>query len=215
MGGRVQIDAQLARGREFGVGPLGRPLALLTAQMDSVSVTASIARRGPLPFESLTLEGDNVQCGWKLPALLSAPFCVLLLRQPSTLLALALLLLIGPPGPKGGLLRFDFLVRDSDLQSGVWPTLFSAVLSSITRSSLPALFVGLQTCAAKHVRTCVVHTGCSHCSTCHSHRVFIPSITAHTVFPTCHSHALFTASRQAQQRLRVICGPYMSEHLVF
>jgi len=113
LGGRVAIDATLADGREFGAGPLGRPLALITAQLASISIVATDARRGPLPFESLALEGENLQLGWKLPALLAAPFWLILLRQRAPLLiVLLVLLLAGPPGPKGGELRFDLLVQD-------------------------------------------------------------------------------------------------------
>lgn len=115
---------------------------------------------------SLTIEGESVQLGWKLPALLLAPlwyerapvWCssstvVLcgyhvhavgrLILAPRLLPLLLAAWLAAPSGPKGGLLFFDSLVHEEDLTRGAWPAVLSAVLTAITRASLPALLLEL------------------------------------------------------------------------
>jgi len=51
--------------------------------------------------------------------------------------------LAAPSGPTHGLLFFDSLVNEKDLARGAWPAVLSAVLTAITRSSLPALMIEL------------------------------------------------------------------------
>mmetsp|Transcript_18657 Transcript_18657/g.56334 ORF Transcript_18657/g.56334 Transcript_18657/m.56334 type:complete len:269 (+) Transcript_18657:1-807(+) len=155
LGARVQLEATLPH-----VGPLAFPLSVLTGRLASFSLCAREAG-GPLPFETLSLEGEHLQLGWKLPALLGAPFWLFFVRERAPVIFLVMLLLVGPPGPKGGQLRFDFLVRESHLRAGAWPTILSVVLSTITRASLPALLVGLQTAETRRLLPDSECTGCS------------------------------------------------------
>ena len=108
---------------------------------------------------SLTLEGENVQFGWKAPALLLAPFWLLI--APRLLPLLLAAWLAAPAGPTTGLLFFDALVRERDLARGAWPAVLSAVLTAITRASLPALLIELADSAdgtvpqARSIRICL------------------------------------------------------------
>ena len=66
-----------------------------------------------------------------------------LILAPRLLPLLLAAWLAAPSGPTGGLLFFDSLVREKDLARGAWPAVLSAVLTAITRASLPALLVDL------------------------------------------------------------------------
>ena len=66
-----------------------------------------------------------------------------LILAPRLLPLLLAAWLAAPSGPAGGLLFFDSLVREEDLARGAWPAVLSAVLTAITRASLPALLVDL------------------------------------------------------------------------
>lgn len=112
----------------------------LTTRCDEFSLTVTEARH-LLPVESFSLEGERVQLGWKWPALLLAPLWLLL--APKLLPVLLCLWLGAPGGPKAGTLEFDAVVRETDFGRGLWPAVWSDVLSTITRSSLPALLVEL------------------------------------------------------------------------
>lgn len=66
-----------------------------------------------------------------------------LILAPRLLPLLLAAWLAAPSGPKGGLLFFDSLVHEEDLTRGAWPAVLSAVLTAITRASLPALLLEL------------------------------------------------------------------------
>jgi len=66
-----------------------------------------------------------------------------LILAPRLLPLLLAAWLAAPSGPAGGLLFFDSLVREEDLARGAWPAVLSAVLTAITRASLPALLIEL------------------------------------------------------------------------
>mmetsp|Transcript_17766 Transcript_17766/g.42231 ORF Transcript_17766/g.42231 Transcript_17766/m.42231 type:complete len:302 (-) Transcript_17766:91-996(-) len=131
LGGKASIVAR---------PPADAPLALLSARCEEFSFSITEGRR-ILPFNSLTIEGESVQLGWKAPALLLAPLWLIL--APRLLPLLLTTWLAAPSGPTGGLLFFDSLVREKDLARGAWPAVLSAVLTAITRASLPALLIEL------------------------------------------------------------------------
>lgn len=129
----VELRAQAPQGATL--------LQLLTASLDEFSLSIVNAKR-LLPFESFTLDGSNdLQFGWKLPALLAAPFWLLLARR--LVPYLFLLLVFGPVGPRAGELSYDLLVREHDLNRGVWPRVLSWVLTTITSASLPGVALSL------------------------------------------------------------------------
>lgn len=66
-----------------------------------------------------------------------------LILAPRLLPLLLAAWLAAPSGPQGGLLFFDSLVHEEDLTRGAWPAVLSAVLTAITRASLPALLLEL------------------------------------------------------------------------
>jgi len=66
-----------------------------------------------------------------------------LILAPRLLPLLLAAWLAAPAGPTAGLLFFDALVRERDLARGAWPAVLSAVLTAITRASLPALLIEL------------------------------------------------------------------------
>ena len=66
-----------------------------------------------------------------------------LILAPRLLPLLLAAWLAAPSGPKGGLLFFDSLVHEEALMRGAWPAVLSAVLTAITRASLPALLLEL------------------------------------------------------------------------
>ena len=66
-----------------------------------------------------------------------------LILAPRLLPLLLAAWLAAPSGPKGGLLFFDSLVHEEALTRGAWPAVLSAVLTAITRASLPALLLEL------------------------------------------------------------------------
>lgn len=154
---------------------------LLTARLDDFSLSVDNAQR-LLPFESFTLDGsDDLQLGWKLPALIMAPFWIIFARRLAPYLFM--LLIFGPAGPRSGSLplptpllpnsyptptqlvpsssppsyptptplisprsgslSYDLLVREADLNRGVWPRVLSWVLTTITSASLPGVVLSL------------------------------------------------------------------------
>lgn len=133
IGGQVELALRPARRAS------GTPW-LVTMRCDEFALTVTEARH-LLPVESFSLEGEHVQLGWKGPALLLAPLWLLL--APKLLPVLLCLWLAAPGGPKAGSLEFDAVVRESSFGRGLWPVVWSNVLSTITRSSLPALLVDL------------------------------------------------------------------------
>ena len=72
-----------------------------------------------------------------------APAVGRLILAPRLLPLLLAAWLAAPAGPTAGLLFFDALVRERDLARGAWPAVLSAVLTAITRASLPALLIEL------------------------------------------------------------------------
>ena len=129
LGGQVSLVAR----------PVARePLAIATAQCEHFALTVTEPRR-LLPLESFTLEGERVQLGWKPLALLLAPLWLLV--APALLPMLLGVWLVAPGGPRAGTLAFDALEREADFARGAWPAVLSAVLSTITRATLPALLV--------------------------------------------------------------------------
>lgn len=133
IGGQVELALRPARRAS------GSPW-FVTTRCDEFALTVTEARH-LLPVESFSLEGERVQLGWKWPALLLAPLWLLL--APKLLPVLLCLWLTAPGGPKAGSLEFDAVVREADFGRGLWPAVWSDVLSTITRSSLPALLVDL------------------------------------------------------------------------
>lgn len=121
--------------------------ALAGGQVDSLAIAwTGQPGRGLLPLGSFTLEGEALEFGWKAPALTLAPLWLIFARQAIPYLAVILLVL--PAGPRSGNLAFDALVPQEALNRGAWPSILSSVLSTITRSSLPAMLMGNADAAA-------------------------------------------------------------------
>jgi len=129
LGGHVELTARPPTGAP--------PRAIAVSTCDEFSLSVTDASR-ILPFESLTLEGRDVALGWKLPALLLAPLWLVFARR---LVPMLLIVMLASPARSRGVLSFDTVVREHHLARGVWPAVMSAILSSITRASLPALLV--------------------------------------------------------------------------
>ena len=130
--------------------PLSLPSAIAsvaTAKLSSLSVLAEDAG-GVAPFGSASISGNDVQLGWKIPALLLIP--VWLLLAPGLLPVLTAFWFLGPKGPTKGCLDFDLLLRSSDLnrRRNVWRWILSAVLNGIAASSLPGLLASINLAAA-------------------------------------------------------------------
>mmetsp|Transcript_35455 Transcript_35455/g.93057 ORF Transcript_35455/g.93057 Transcript_35455/m.93057 type:complete len:326 (-) Transcript_35455:234-1211(-) len=111
--------------------------SLLTSRFQSISFSA-VDANGLVPFSSAAITGNNVQLGWKFPAVMLIPAWVILApRFLPLLLAMWMLL---PSRPTSGVLKFDVSVRSKDMNRRIWRWLLGGVLSSIAHSSLPAMF---------------------------------------------------------------------------
>lgn len=129
------------RGPTAGVNVASYPLTLATARLSSFSMEASDAN-GLIPFASASLSSRApLTLGWKCPALLLVP--VWLVVAPRLLPLLLGLWLALPAGPQEGAIDFDVVVTQRCLRRrGLWRWLLGGVLTTIARSSLPALLAG-------------------------------------------------------------------------
>jgi len=120
----------------------GVRLPLLLGSLESLNVDVSrdsTRTRAPLPIQASAV-GQQVQLGWKPPALLLAP--VWLVLAPHLLLPLLLVWLVAP-GYGSGEIQWEAFVSAQDLTRGVWRWLLGRLLDAIGQISLPGILARL------------------------------------------------------------------------
>ena len=122
IGARVDVRVEPLATAPFGPLGFGR---LASVRLEAEAVPSGRGSAAAiLPIQSASLSGEDVQLGWKLPALLLTPLWMVFSPR---LLPVLLVIYLQAPNTGAGSLRWEGFASAEDLNRGAWRWLLGRV----------------------------------------------------------------------------------------